>query len=81
MAEASGVTMALDSLAAPVADPARRDACLRWGDDYELLFTLPAGMASPVPATPIGSVLPLAGSPLTLDGEPLAGPEGLGYRH
>jgi thiamine-monophosphate kinase len=81
MATASGVTIALDSLAVPVADTNRRNECLRWGDDYELLLTLPAGMACPVPATPIGKVMTRAQEPLILDGAALAGPEGLGYRH
>jgi thiamine-monophosphate kinase len=81
MASASSVTIELDSAAAPVADPARRDACLRWGDDYELLFTLPAHIAPPVPATAIGCVLTKADAPLILDGVPIAAPEGLGYRH
>ncbi|MDE2410973.1 MAG: thiamine-phosphate kinase, partial [Sphingomonadales bacterium] len=44
MAEASGVTLAIDSAAVPIAtDEARRSEALRWGDDYELLFTLPPG--------------------------------------
>lgn len=31
MAQASGVTFALETDAIPVADPTRRDACIRWG--------------------------------------------------
>ncbi len=81
MASASGVTIALDSMAAPVADPARRDDCIRWGDDYELLFTLPAGTASPVPATPIGNIVPPSDYPLNIDGTDVATPKGLGYSH
>lgn len=81
LASASGVTVSLDSACAPVVNPARRDECLRWGDDYELLFTLPPAKAAPVPATRIGSVEPRAGAPLILDGEPVAAPDGLGYRH
>lgn len=82
MALASGVTLAIDSAACPVpADlPAtrRRDA-LAWGDDYELLFTLPAGQAPPCPATCIGHAQPAGAAPLLLDG---AGPQGrLGYQH
>jgi thiamine-monophosphate kinase len=81
MARASGVTIALDSHAVPVADPARREECLRWGDDYELLFTLPAGIAPPVPATAIGGTAMRAEAPLIVDGAPITSPDGLGYRH
>ena len=63
------------------ADEARRDDCLRWGDDYELLFTLPAGVEPPIPAIRIGSVAPRGFAPLTLDGHPLVNAEGLGYQH
>ena len=42
MARASGVTFAIDSAAVPIATPEdRRAEALRWGDDYQLLFTLP----------------------------------------
>jgi len=81
MATASDVTIALDSTKAPVADPARREECLRWGDDYELLFTLPAGIASPVPAAAIGSVALRADAPLILDGAAIESSQGLGYSH
>lgn len=81
MAEASAVSIAIDSAAVPVSDPERRLDCMRWGDDYQLLFTLPAGVESPVPATRIGSVEPRGFAPLFLDGEPLLNPEGLGYTH
>lgn len=80
MASASGVTFALDSAAVPVAAPERRDECLRWGDDYELLFTAPPDARLPVAAHRIGTVQ--AGTaPLVLDGVPLPGPDGLGYQH
>ena len=79
LAGASGVTLALDSAAVPVAAPDRRDDALRWGDDYELLFTLPRGVEPPVSATRIGEVRKSGSSPLLLDGEP---PQGsLGYQH
>ncbi|MBW8755547.1 MAG: thiamine-phosphate kinase, partial [Sphingomonadales bacterium] len=49
MARASGVTLAIDGAAVPLAAPeARRCEALRWGDDYQLLFTLPAGLQPPV---------------------------------
>ncbi|MHA7818988.1 MAG: thiamine-phosphate kinase [Erythrobacter sp.] len=81
MAEASEATFAIHSSTVPVADPSRRDECMRWGDDYELLFTLPSGATSPVPATQIGSVEPRGFAPLMLDGDPLVNAQGLGYQH
>lgn len=81
MAEASHVTLAIDSAAVPVAEAQRREECLRWGDDYELLFTLPAKIAPPVPAACIGTVAPRGFAPLTLDGHPIVNAEGLGYLH
>lgn len=82
MARASGVTLAIDSPACPVpADlpPTRRREALAWGDDYELLFTLPAGRAPPCPATCIGQAQPAGAVPLLLDGACPQGP--LGYEH
>jgi thiamine-monophosphate kinase len=79
MAEASAVTLVLDGAAVPVAAPERRDDALRWGDDYELLFTLPRGVEPPVPATRIGEVRTRGETTLLLDGEPPAG--SLGYEH
>lgn len=81
MASASGVTIKLDRGTIPVADQARADACMRWGDDYELLFAAPPGNALPVTARPIGEVCARAAAPLMLDDAPLADPAGLGYRH
>jgi thiamine-monophosphate kinase len=80
MAEASGVTFALDRMAVPIAAPEqRRDDALRWGDDYQLLFCVPAGTPLPVAAHRIGEALPRAATPLLLDG---AAPSGtLGYQH
>jgi len=81
MAEASAVSIAIDSALVPVADDARRMDCLTWGDDYELLFTLPGGTFPPVPATQIGSVEPQGFAALFLDGEAITNPDGLGYIH
>lgn len=81
MAEASQTTIAIDTGTVPVADPARVMACLTWGDDYELLFTLPEHTYPPVPATRIGRVEPRGFAPLVLDGEPIVNPNGLGYVH
>jgi thiamine-monophosphate kinase len=81
MAGASGVTISLGSALVPVAAPARRDECCRWGDDYELLFTLPPNISPPVEATRIGMVEEQGSAPLTLDGEAFRSSQGLGYTH
>jgi len=82
LAEASFVSLAIQSAAVPIATPEdRRLAALTWGDDYELLFTLPASVMPPMAATRIGSVEPRGFAPLFLDGEPIVNEEGLGYRH
>jgi thiamine-monophosphate kinase len=80
MGRASDVTMAIDSGAVPIAAPEdRRMDALRWGDDYELLFTAPANAAIPVKAARIGTVLEKGDEPLLLDG---AVPRGrLGFEH
>lgn len=82
MARASGVTLAIDAAAVPLAcPPNRREDALRWGDDYELLFTLPEGTGLPIAAHCIGKVLPASGAPILLDEEPLTEADGLGYEH
>jgi thiamine-monophosphate kinase len=82
IAEASEVSLAIDSAAVPVAVPdERRFDALRWGDDYELLFTLPAGSAPPVAATRIGRVEARGFALLFLDGEPIMNRAALGYEH
>ena len=82
LAEASQVSLAIDTTAVPIAVPEdRRLDALRWGDDYELLFTLPAGVEPSVEATRIGRVEPRGFVTLFLDGEPIANSEGLGYLH
>lgn len=81
LAEASGVGIALDPQAIPVADPARAGECLRWGDDYELLFTAPADMQLTVHAYQIGIVTASGEAALTLGGQDLGDPATLGYRH
>lgn len=82
LARASGATMAIDSAAVPIATPgARRAEALRWGDDYELLFTLPEGATAPVPAWRIGSVQPLGAAPLLIDGAAPDPARPLGYEH
>ncbi|MDJ0977025.1 MAG: thiamine-phosphate kinase [Erythrobacter sp.] len=81
MASASAVTFRLNPETIPVADTARMDECLRWGDDYELLFTADPNRDLPVPATRIGTVEPEANAPIFLGGTALTEPGSLGYRH
>ncbi len=81
LAGASRVTLRLDPTAIPVADRERADEAIRWGDDYELLFTAPASAQLPVAAHRIGSVIPLTEAPLILGSEALSDPASLGYRH
>jgi thiamine-monophosphate kinase len=81
MGSASGVTLALDTALIPVADRARLAECVRWGDDYELLFTAPAAAALPACAIRIGEVRARGAAPLVLDEAPLTDPARLGYRH
>ncbi len=81
MAGASGVTIALDPQAIPVADRAQFETCIRWGDDYELLFTAPPAAALPVRAHRIGTVTPRSAAPLVLGDAPLTDPATLGYQH
>ncbi|AKM09216.1 thiamine-phosphate kinase [Croceicoccus naphthovorans] len=83
MAQASGTTIAIDSSAVPVV-PAladRRDEAMRWGDDYNLLFTLSEGSTPPVAATRIGTVMAGSDRPLLIDGTPPDSPDKLGYLH
>jgi thiamine-monophosphate kinase len=80
MAEVSGVTLAIDRAAVPIATPeARRDEALRWGEDYQLLFTLPSGSEPPIPARRIGAAIVRGDHALLLDGAPPLGQ--LGYEH
>ncbi len=82
MARASGVTLAIDGPAVPIAtSKARRGEALRWGDDYQLLFTLPVGVESPVPAHCIGGAVAAGDDPILLDGVSLNEACGLGYQH
>ena len=82
LAEASKATIDIATQEVPIAAPeSRRADALRWGDDYQLLFTLPDGQQSPVPAYRIGAVLPLGSGPLLLDGASPAPGDSLGYQH
>ncbi len=70
---------------APEGQEAAKDAALRWGDDYQLLFAAPADAALPVKATRIGRFLApdaaQAPGTLLLDGLPPAADTPLGYLH
>jgi len=82
MGLASGVTLAIESAAVPLAPGVaehRRMNALAWGEDYELLFTLPADATPPVPATRVGTAQAKGPHPVLLDGTPPPGP--LGYEH
>lgn len=82
MADASGVTIDIASADIPMTiDAARRGAAMRWGDDYELLFALPAGMTPPVAATRIGDVIARRPVPLLIDGIAPDPASPLGYQH
>lgn len=82
MADASAVTLAIKTAAVPFPTNLpleRRGDAMRWGDDYELLFTLPLGMSAPIAAFRIGEVIERSNSPVLVDGQP---PQGrLGYTH
>ena len=79
MAEASGLALEIDLDLVPVAG--ERMAAMTAGDDYELLFAVPAGVEPPVPATRIGKFN--VGSGLTLHDAtgPVALPDRLGWQH
>ena len=81
LAAASGIAIHIDLDAIPFAlpGPVLDAACA--GDDYELLFTLPEGVAPPVAATRIGTASPGNGLTLTANGTPVPLPARLGYRH
>jgi thiamine-monophosphate kinase len=80
MAEASGTTFALDRMAVPIGTSEdRRDEALGWGEDYQLLFTVPRDTSPPAPAYRIGAVLEQGPAPLLLDDAPPTGR--LGYEH
>lgn len=82
LARASGVALTIDRPAVPLACPEpRRDEALRWGDDYQLLFTLPPGVAPPVPATRIGMAAGNLAGTVLIDGNRFDSEQGLGYQH
>ena len=82
MAIASGATLAIESRAVPIAAPeSRRAEALRWGDDYQLLFTAAPDARLPVTAHQIGEAVAQGPSPILLDGASLPEDDRLGYQH
>ncbi|MXO95160.1 thiamine-phosphate kinase [Erythrobacter aquimaris] len=80
IARASGVTLSLDSdPLLNLAPQGRLDDAIRWGDDYVLLCTGPAGLDDQLEVTRIGEVGLLGDHEVLLDNQP---PQGdLGYTH
>lgn len=90
MAKASGVAVTIDLATVPLSpdyrafagdDRAARLAAATAGDDYQLLFALPAGVEPPVPATAIGVCSEGSGLALVAGPMPLPLPERLGFAH
>ncbi|MEL7189445.1 MAG: thiamine-phosphate kinase [Pseudomonadota bacterium] len=80
-AASRGVGIELKSALIPVADQARFDECIRWGDDYQLLFTAHPAAKLPIPAIRIGAVTPAEDPALWLDDDILTPDHGLGFQH
>ena len=90
MAFASKVKITIDLTLIPLSAPYRQqrgdslDSRLQaasWGDDYQLLFTAPADLQLPVPATAVGHVSVGSGLSLADNGTPMPLPASLGYQH
>ena len=88
MAQASGLAVIIDHVplspaleAARGASNAVHIAAARAGDDYELLFALPAAVKPPVRAIPVGRFARGRGLTLTIDGVAIPLPGRLGWEH
>lgn len=82
IADASNVAITIELDAIPLAIPGMdRIEAATAGDDYELLFTLPAGAAPPTSATRIGIIATGAGLTLHASGASVDLPDRLGYSH
>lgn len=79
MAEASGLAIDIDLDLVPTVGDAM--AAVTAGDDYELLFAAPSGVALPAPATRIGSFGEGQGMTLEKGGDPVPLPPWLGWVH
>lgn len=78
LADASGVAIAIELARLPLDGGADPVVAATAGEDYELLFTAPAGFQSAVPVTWIGEVSEGSGLDLTHDGDPV---QLSGYEH
>lgn len=86
LAQASGVTIAIESSAVPLpaaimGDTGLSARAMRWGDDYELLFTLPSGVEPSIAARRIGAVHGLGAHHLLIDGAAPDASQPLGWEH
>ena len=88
MAEASGLAVAIDHVplspafeAARGVSTAAQVAAARAGDDYELLFALPASLKPPLRAIPVGHFSNGEGVTLFIDGAAVPLPARLGWEH
>lgn len=90
IASASKVQITIDLANIPLSAPYRQQRgdslesrlqAASWGDDYQLLFTAPAGLELPVPATAVGHVKAGSGLSLTDGDTPIPLPATLGYQH
>ncbi len=90
MAAASGLAVRIAIDALPLSDALiahagndreARLAAATAGDDYQLLFALPAGQTPAVAATRIGALAEGEGITLSWQGAPLTLPDSLGFAH
>ena len=88
MADASGLALIIDHIplspaleAARGASTAVQIAAASAGDDYELLFSLPAGVTPPVRALRVGTFAAGSGLTLRIDGVVMPLPARLGWEH
>ena len=88
MAQASGLAVTIDHIPlSPALETARgassaaQIAAAQAGDDYELLFALPAGQKPPIHAIPVGRFTQGSGLTLTIDGVAVPLPARLGWEH
>jgi thiamine-monophosphate kinase len=88
MAQASGLAVVIDHIPlSPALEGTRgassavQIAAARAGDDYELLFAMPAAVRPPVRAIPVGRFAPGEGLTLMIDGVAFPLPDKLGWEH
>ena len=90
MASAGKVAATIDLATIPLSAPYRQQRgdslesrlqAASWGDDYQLLFTAPADLELPTPATAVGHVTVGSGLSLTDGDTNIPLPATLGYQH